>query len=232
MENIFEKQGIQFKIITNEMIPSVVDFMWENFFPDEPINRSLGGTRNWVVDDFYLIDTMKDGTSMVALDKDGNIIGARLGIRQMRSKWVKWIFDRMIVYLPQWSLFWMPSEVQSQMPIMIKLFTLLGYNVWKMFDELGCDMIYEDKAVCSARSAGVRGLGTELCKRTENLAKEMGCTHTYACVTGKYSRKIFEKLGHTILSEVVYADFKDENGELYLKDTREHLSVISCVKEL
>ena len=52
------------------------------------------------------------------------------------------------------------------------------------------------------------------------------------CVLGKYSRRIFEKLDHTILSEVVYADFKDENGELYLKDTREHMSVIKCVKEL
>ena len=52
------------------------------------------------------------------------------------------------------------------------------------------------------------------------------------CVLGKYSRRIFENLGHTIISEVTYADFKDENGELYLKDTREHLSVITCVKEL
>merc|ERR1719228_2516961 len=115
---------------------------------------------------------------------------------------------------------------------MIKLFTLLDYNVWRMFDLVGCDLIYEDKAVCSARTSGVRGLGTELCRRTETLAEELGCTHTYAAVTGKYSRRIFEKLDHTILTEVVYDEFRDENGDLYLKDTREHKSIISCLKEL
>ena len=66
----------------------------------------------------------------------------------------------------------------------MKLLGILGYDGWKMFDELGCDKIYEDAAVCSARGSGVKGLGTELCKRTETLAKELGCTHTYACVTG------------------------------------------------
>ena len=37
--NEFEKQGVQFKIITEEMSPQVADFMWKNFFPDEPISR-------------------------------------------------------------------------------------------------------------------------------------------------------------------------------------------------
>ena len=37
--NEFEKQGVNFKIITEEMVPQVVEFMWKNFFPDEPISR-------------------------------------------------------------------------------------------------------------------------------------------------------------------------------------------------
>jgi hypothetical protein len=69
-------------------------------------------------------------------------------------------------------------------PIFLKLFTLVDFNVWKMFDQLGCDQIYEDAALCSARGSGVKGLGTQLCRRTEVLAKELGCTHTYAAVTG------------------------------------------------
>ena len=141
-------------------------------------------------------------------------------------------FDRIPYYLPEWLLTaWLPQEMKK-LPIVLKLMTLLGYDVWKMFDQLGCDLIYEGKAVCSARNSGVKRLGTELCRRAVSLAKELGCTHTYECMTGNYSRRIFEKLGHTILSEVVYADFKDENGELYLNDTREHFSVITCVKEL
>jgi len=41
-ENVFERQGIQFKIIEKEMYAAVLDFLWDNFMPDEPINRSLG----------------------------------------------------------------------------------------------------------------------------------------------------------------------------------------------
>ena len=232
MENIFEKQGIVFQVIDNEMMPAVLDFMGEHFLPEAPISRSLGITRSQMFDEMYFGEGMKDGCSIVALDKDEQIIGARIGMRKMRSNWTNWIFDRIPYYLPEWLLTaWLPQEMKK-LPIVLKLMTLLGYDVWKMFDQLGCDLIYEGKAVCSARNSGVKGLGTELCRRAESLAKELGCTHTYVCVTGNYSRRIFEKLGHTILSEVVYADFKDANGELYLKDTREHFSVITCVKEL
>ena len=38
-DNEFEKQGVTFKIITEDMFEDVKDFMWENFFPDEPISR-------------------------------------------------------------------------------------------------------------------------------------------------------------------------------------------------
>jgi len=234
MENEFEKQGIQFKIIEPDMFQEVLEFMWKHFMPDEPIGRSLGVTRSWLVDEAYFGEAMKDGSSIVALDKEGNIIGARIGMRKWRSKWLSWMIDRIPFNMPTWMMNMMPLPGNSKetLPVILKLFTLLDYNVWRMFDVVGCDLIYEDKAVCSARTSGVRGLGTELCRRTGELAKSLGCSHTYAAVTGKYSRRIFEKLGHTVLTEVVYADFKDENGELYLKDTREHLSVITCVKEL
>ena len=38
--NEFEKQGVLFKIITEDMFEDVKTFMWENFFPDEPVSRS------------------------------------------------------------------------------------------------------------------------------------------------------------------------------------------------
>merc|ERR1711936_556526 len=193
-----------------------IDFLWIHFFPDEPISRSIGMTRNWFTDTMYLKDSLNDGSSIAAIDKDGNIIGARLGKRVMRSQWHLWFMEKLF----------------DAIIIIVKLFSKLDLDVWKIFDEPGCEMVYMDAAVCAARTSGVKGLGTELCRRSEVLARELGCTHTLAAVTGKYSRRIFEKLGHTILSEVVYDEFRDQNGELYLKDTREHKSIISCLKEL
>ena len=38
-DNEFEKKGVTFKIITPDMLTQVEDFMWKNFFPDEPVSR-------------------------------------------------------------------------------------------------------------------------------------------------------------------------------------------------
>ena len=179
-ENVFQNQGIQFKIVTPDMFPAVNVFMWGHLFPDEPISRSIGMTRNSFMEKYYLKEAMNDGTSMVALDKEGKIIGARLGMRKRRSDWVSYLFDK----LPWGSLTWlMPNEMRG-LPVMVKFLKVLGYDVWKMFDQLGCDLIYEGRAVCSARTSGVRGLGTELVIRVNRLVKELGCTHTYICATG------------------------------------------------
>jgi hypothetical protein len=124
---------------------------------------------------------MKNGSSLAAIDNNGCIIGVRLGKRKNRSQWMLKIFERSLMSLPEW-LF--GSLFGNGMAIFLKLINMVGYNVWKMFDQLGCDQIYEDAALCSVRGPGVKGLGTELCRRTEVLAKELGCTHTYAAVTG------------------------------------------------
>ena len=36
-------------------------------------------------------------------------------------------------------------------------------------------------------------------RRTEELAKERGCTQTFAIVTGNYSALAFDRLGHTLV---------------------------------
>ena len=177
MEDQFEDQGIQFKIITEDMMVSVCDFMWEHFFPDEPISRSLNLTRHWLVDEAHLKDAMQDGCSMAAFDREGKIIGVRLGKRKKRSQWALKMLERLPMILPSGLLRFLTGS--TSLPIFLNLLVMAGYDVWKMFDELGCEQIYEDAALCSARNTGVRGLGTELCRRTDELAKELGCTHTY-----------------------------------------------------
>ena len=87
-------------------------------------------------------------------------------------------------------------------------------------------------AVCSARTHGIKGLGTEVVKRSDQLAKDKGATHVFDLVTGNYSRKIFSGLGYTHLNTVTYDEFRDEQGELYLKDTREHIAATTFCKQL
>ena len=35
----FEKQGVRFKIITEDMYDAAKEFYWKHFIPDEPISR-------------------------------------------------------------------------------------------------------------------------------------------------------------------------------------------------
>ena len=55
-------------------------------------------SRNWVIDEYYLIDSMEDGSSIAAIDKDGNIVGSRLGIGKRRSNWSSWMFEQLPLF--------------------------------------------------------------------------------------------------------------------------------------
>jgi len=234
MENEeWSNQGIEFKVITKEMADDVKNFLWENFFPDEPISRSLGFTRHQWIDYVMVDEPLLHNCSIAAVDKDGQILALRLGSIRNRSDWMDWILDSLIgkVFAWKWVARYYPEQLKDSW-IYGKLTAKIQYNVWPMFNKLSCDKIYEDRVVCSARNHRVKGLGTEVVKRSEKLAAELGCTHTYAHVTGIYSQKIFKKLDHTVLTSLDYVDFKDKNGELYLKDTREHTSIITNYKKL
>ena len=87
-------------------------------------------------------------------------------------------------------------------------------------------------AVCSARTHGIRGLGSEVVRQAETLAKEKGCSYTYLLATGNYSRRLFAGLGYSHLNTLTYSEFMDQQGELYLKDTREHIAATTWCKPL
>jgi len=219
----WREQGVEFRIIDQDLIPAAHDFLTNNFFPDEPISRSLGITGDMYLVSGYYKEVLRNGSSIAAVDRDGNILGVRAGAVASRS----WFLENFLGFLC-WASFMLPARAS----VMFKLIQLLEFNTHAMFAKLKCEWIYEDAAVCSGRFHGIKGLGTELVRRSEKLAKEKGCSHTYALVTGKYSAKIFDREGHTLLKAVVYDQFRDSSGELYLKDTREHVQCGVYVKEL
>ena len=50
--------------------------------------------------------------------------------------------------------------------------------------------------------------------------------------SGNYSKRLFTGLGYTELTAIKYSEFRDEEGELYLKDTREHIAATTFSKKL
>ena len=52
----------------------VSDFLWTNFFPDEPLIRSLDmDMKNWLVDETYILDNIKRGACVAALDDKAHL---------------------------------------------------------------------------------------------------------------------------------------------------------------
>lgn len=225
----WKKRGVEFKIIDEGMVPDVLEYLSVHFFPDEPISRSLGvNIDSFLVGDMYR-KALKDGSSIAAVNPEGKVMGVRVGNVTKRSSWGPWIEDKFFALI-KLLIFLMPKSIQ----VLLKLFQpqWLDFKPYKMLAELPCEVMYDDKAVSSARWHGVKGLGSELVRRSEDIARSRGCSHTYALVTGNYSAKIFDKLGHTLIKAVNYSDFKDSRGELYLKDTREHVQARVYLKAL
>ena len=84
--NKWSEKGITFKIPTLDDLKIVDSFVKTYFYPDEPTIRSTGlMVGNGFIDkqiaklfqDFMVKEGLKDGTSMIALDESGDIIGCR-----------------------------------------------------------------------------------------------------------------------------------------------------------
>ena len=161
-DNEFERQGVSFKIITDDMFPQVIakvlhltlslkhraqvaDFLWTHFFPDEPVGRSCEMTSpSWLVNQTYIMDSIKKGACVAAINEAGEILAVRLGVVRNRNDYFEWIFETVASYLLSFpsvcSL--LPKSLKKTW-IFIKLQKKIDFDVWTMFDKLGCDRIYE-----------------------------------------------------------------------------------------
>ena len=232
--DVFAEAGIKFSIITYEKAEEVCQLLADNFFPDEPIFRSCAVKRNSFMDNFF-IEAIKAGSCVMATDSTGKIIGVRLTEVIDRNSWSKWVLDKCLTpkrIATVCKIFKNPT-LQKLCEVFSALSLELKYDVWTLFERLDCQRVLRDVCVCTSKEGRVKGLGTELVKQGEAVGREKGCDYSYNIVTGLYSGKIFrEKCSYTVDYEVFYAQFIDKNGNLYLNDTREHLSCFTCYKKL
>merc|ERR550519_144243 len=87
-------------------------------------------------------------------------------LQQKIVDWISWIVPFFV-----WEL------IFGKLAHLMRLMRDLKYEPHKAFDELGCDVIYEGISVVVKKDARVRGLGTELIKRSMDLATKLGCDY-------------------------------------------------------
>ena len=75
-------------------------------------------------------------------------------------------------------------------------------------------------------------LGKVLMLLSMELAKVKECKGYFSGLSSIYSQRLYKDLGFSWMKELVYADFRDEEGNLILEDTGEHKSAITAYRSL
>ena len=86
-EDKWTQKGITFKVATMDDYEELRTFLATYFFAEEPISGTLklyegdgwGDKmfKKYVMDEEFINKGMKDGTTLLALDQNGNIVGSR-----------------------------------------------------------------------------------------------------------------------------------------------------------
>jgi len=216
----------ELKVITPDLVDRAYEFMWENFFPDEPFCRSVGVRRGFMVD-AYFKDVLKNGHSNAALTADGVLVGVRGGeVISASDKFGKFMGTGLIKKAFDAC---MSIDDPKALDAAEKF---LDYNVYKLMETTGAKKVYKGLCVCTAKEARGKGLGTKLIEESIAIATAAGCEYMYLMAASNNSIKIFDKLGFETLSELVYSEFVDAQGKPKLKDTREHVKAQVRLKKL
>merc|ERR1719239_329255 len=168
----------------------------------------------------YITAVLKKGESHAAFDSKGNMVGLRAGATKDINNWIERRIDTGFLKKVLPTLMWLWNG--SRMGVMLDIIEALDYNTWKFMDEKAATKVWEGLCICTSPNIRARGLGTRLVTASMELAKANGCQYMYIFATGNYSNKLFDRLGFSVENEFIYDDYRDENGELILKDVREH----------
>ena len=108
----------------------------------------------------------------------------------------------------------------------------LRYDPHLAMEDQAIKKIFVGEMLSVAGSQRGMKLGTVMMIQSMEIAREKECEGYFAALSGIYSQKIYKDLGFSWMNELVYANFKDKDGNLILDDTREHKSLVTAYKKL
>ncbi|XP_023320089.1 dopamine N-acetyltransferase [Eurytemora carolleeae] len=100
-----------------------------------------------------------------------------------------------------------------------------------VFQQMETDIIFDIKMVATDKLNRKCGLGTDLLRRSVQLAQSLGYKAIKTEATGLYSRKAFERLGFIVVAEFLYAEY-EVDGELIFEKIKNHRGTVFMLKRL
>jgi len=212
---------VVFRIVDQSRYTEVLDLLYANFHTDEPMSKTLkifDGTHRIPEADDFTLRALTENLSLMAVDPVTNrLLGVSVNGQVSRGSFPT-----------------APDKVEVQNPGFGHILAVMAEvhaRAGDIFTEVGADVIFDIKMVATDKSNRRCGLGTDLLRRSVELAHSLGYKAVKTEATGLYSRKAFERLGFRVASEFLYSEYKVEEVCVFEK-IQNHRGTAFMVKQL
>lgn len=199
-------EGCHYIIAREDRHQDAVNLIRDHFIPDEPTARSVALTWNSELEEMYKGLVQKNMTLALVSDTTGEIVAVRVA-HVAKAK---------------------PNEkVVFKSNNLNKIFDLFGRleDLCNPFHHFNVEEAVGFITLGVHRDYRQKGIGTIIMRAAVELVKNLGLGPVVIKGEGtsSYSQRIYEKLNFSVLSEVVYEEYK-ENGEIVFKNMGIHKS--------
>lgn len=191
-------------IIYRKAVPSdrdkILSFIREHFYPEEPVNIGREPLQQTLEDEEFSLSTIEHGTSILAIDYDTkNIAGAMLSSPMVPGDAEKIIEEATRCSNKKWSdILLLLAHLEQKANVCER------YNVKRA---LLMNVLSVDKHMRG------HSIGVNMMHKCMELGKQMSYAVARIDCTSAYSIRIAEKLNMECVSEMAYADYRDDMGE-------------------
>ncbi|GMR31526.1 hypothetical protein PMAYCL1PPCAC_01721, partial [Pristionchus mayeri] len=188
-----------FSIASSSDVPEMLEFLLTDFLFSVPLNLAVGMTREDAYDR-YLASvevSVANGTSAVVRNEDGVVIGVRLSGFEDRDKPI------------------FPTNISSlglKPRTIARLLNKINYGRWDLIPS-DIHRVFEVRVVSVAKKYRGRGIAKDLLSFELDAVRENGARGAVADLVAIASQGLFSVDGYSVLREIVYEDYLDEEGK-------------------
>ena len=213
------EDGVLYQIIHEREVDEISSFLFNYFFPDEPIYIGIGCEIDDVLADFttkWLVEVLESHLSFKAVDPVTKEIMA-IRLNDCSS-------DKDITSMIEM----LPAEKHENMKKWVKqlrfLSILMDKSEFASMFPTDSTQVLEMVMLCTSPNFRKRGLGSKLVDQTIKFARKSGYKVIKGSVTGAFSKKIYDNFGFEKLREIQYKGYKMDGEEIFVNDMGVHTS--------
>lgn len=196
-----------------------LEFIEKNFFVEEPLSKSLYLTKRSLEGcvEIFVLDAVRNGMTLLAKTKSDEIIGACVNIRSCP-------FDAR-----RYKEFAKCSKSDKTKKL-FHIWSLLAKEP-RLHEDLNEHCIFEIKMLTVGKLYQRQGLGTELMKKSLELARDLNFSYATTNCTNEYAKIIAERQDMKPIWEAAYKNILLSDGKTPVS-TPEHPHLSASVSYL